>query len=212
MRARLAIQSSEIKVQLREIVLNNKEPDFLTSSAKGTVPVIVTHNEVIEESLDIMCWALNQADPEDWLKMPNESHYWISRNDGSFKTALDHTKYSTRYPNPDARLGRKEAVKFLRDLNTQISNNAWIFGANCSLADMAILPFVRQFANIDRHWFDSQGWQNLERWLTMFLASSRFSFIMTKYKKWVPGDPVVSFPSERMPKTISGATFHRSKS
>ena len=196
MRARLAIKSSEIKVQLREIVLSSKEPSFLASSPKGTVPVVVTHNTVIEESLEIMCWALDQADPECWLKMPNSGYDWISRNDGPFKAALDHTKYSVRYPNLNAHLEQQEAAKFLRDLNLQIANNAWIFGANCSLADMAILPFVRQFANIDNGWFDSQGWHNLQRWLTAFLASSRFNYIMRKYDKWIPGDSIVSFPDQ----------------
>ena len=195
MRVRLAIKASGLKVQLREIVLSNKESEFLASSSKGTVPVIVTHNKVIEQSLEIMHWALAQSDPGSWLKMPATGYNWISRNDGPFKTALDHTKYSVRFPELDIRLERNKATKFLWGLNSQIANNKWMFGENCSLADMAILPFVRQFANIDNDWFYAQGWQSLHRWLTAFLKSDYFNSIMTKYDKWTPGDPIVSFPS-----------------
>ncbi len=201
MRARLGIQSSGITVQLREIVLRDKAPDFLMSSPQGTVPVVVTQKTIIDESFDIMCWALGQADPEGWLKMPSIGYDWISRNDGQFKSALDHIKYSVRHPNLNIHLERERATKFLYELNTQISKNTWMFGKNCSLADMAILPFVRQFANIDNSWFDSQDWKNLNRWLTAFLNSNRFTSIMNKYHKWVPRDPRVLFPNE--PKLFS---------
>ena len=205
MRARLAVQSSEIDVQLREIVLRDKALEFLTSSPKGTVPVVVTHDELFEESLDVMHWALNRSDPEDLLQMPGSGYDWISRNDKKFKAALDHTKYSARYPNLDFNLERKNAAGFLHDLDTQISDNTWMFGTNCSLADIAILPFVRQFANIDNDWFYAQDWQNLNRWLTAFLNSNRFISIMTKYEKWIPGDPIVSFPSN--PMLLSSQSF-----
>ena len=197
MRARLAIQSSGIKVQLREITLRDKAPEFLASSSKGTVPVIVTHSRVIEESYEVMRWALKQADPEGWLKMPNEGYGWISRNDGPFKAALDHLKYSVQFPNMDINLEREKAVNFLYDLNSQISDNPWMFGKSCSLADMAILPFVRQISNVNRDWFVSQDWQNLHRWLTAFVTSTQFNSIMSKYEKWVLGNPIVVFPNEK---------------
>ena len=210
MRARLAIQSSGIKVQLREIVLREKVSEFLAWSPKGTVPVLICDNKVIEESLDVMQWALSQEDPEGWLKMPDAGYDWISRNDGPFKAALDRTKYSKQYPNLDANLEREKAAKFLTDLNTQIGNSPWIFGTNCSLTDMAILPFVRQFSKIDSDWFNAQGWQNLRRWLNEFLTSDRLNLIMDKYDQWVPGSPIVPFPKE--PKTIFDAAFHHNKS
>lgn len=194
MRARLAIHASEVKVQIREIVLRDKAPVFLESSPKGTVPIVVTENNVVEESLDIMLWALSQEDPEGWLKMPDAGYDWISRNDGSFKAALDHTKYSNRFSNLDINLERKKAADFLYDLNAQIADRPWMFGQNCSVADMAILPFVRQFANIDIDWFGAQNWQNLHRWLSKFLKSNRFNSIMLKYNIWIPGDPEVIFP------------------
>ena len=205
MRARLAIQSSGIQVQLREIVLRDKAAEFLASSPKGTVPVVVTENKVFEESIDVMLWALSQADSEGWLDMPGEGYDWVSRNDGPFKTALDHTKYSVRFPNLNAGLERDKAGDFLYDLNKQIADRPWMFGRNCSLADMAILPFVRQFFNIDNDWFNAQGWENLHRWLTTFLNSSRFNAIMNKYDKWIPGDPIVSFP--RKPKLLAAQSF-----
>lgn len=195
MRARLAIQSSGIEVQLREIVLCDKPTEFLASSPKGTVPVIVTHNEVVDESLDIMIWALEQSDPEGWLKMPDAGYDWIYRNDGQFKAALDHTKYSVRHPNLDIHLEREKAANFLHDLNNIMSKSAWMFGENCSLADIAILPFVRQFSNIDRVWFNAQSWRHLNHWLTTFLNSNRFKSIMTRYDKWVVESPVILFPS-----------------
>lgn len=194
MRARLAIHSSEVSAQLREIVLSDKAAEFLTSSPKGTVPVIVVNNRVIDESLDIMHWALNKSDPEGWLNMPSIGYNWISLNDREFKSAMDRIKYTDRFSNVNIGLERRNAIGFLHDLNTQIGDHAWMFGKNCSLADMAILPFVRQFYNIDQDWFYAQDWQNLYRWLTSFMTSSRLGSIMTKYDKWIPGNTEVSFP------------------
>lgn len=195
MRARLAILASGLTVELREIVLREKAPEFLASSPKGTVPVLVTPSAVIEESLEVMLWALDRSDPESWLVMPEAGYEWIARCDGPFKTALDHTKYAVRYPDLDPKQERGRAAEFLLDLNSQIANSGWIFGATCTLADMAIVPFIRQFANSDRSWFDAQPWPNLQRWLSRFLASDRFVSIMTKYPKWQAGDHPVIFPN-----------------
>ena len=193
MRARLAIYVSNIKVQLREILLRNKAPEFLLASAKGTVPVLVTQKEVIEESLDIMVWSLKQEDPEHWLNMPTEGYNWISRNDGPFKKALDHTKYSTRFPDLDPKLERAKALEFLTDLNLQIGNSKWMFGKDCSLADMALLPFIRQFSNIDSHWFYSQNLPNVQKWLNYFLETNHFLQIMKKYSIWSSNNPPIIF-------------------
>ena len=195
MRARVAILASGLTVELREIVLREKAPEFLASSPKGTVPVLVTPSVVIEESLEVMLWALDQSDPESWLVMPEAGYEWIARCDGPFKTALDHTKYAVRYPDLDPEQERGRAAEFLLDLNSQIASSDWIFGATCTLADMAIVPFIRQFANSDRSRFDAQPWPNLQRWLSRFLASDRFVSIMTKYPKWQAGDRPVFFPN-----------------
>jgi len=123
MRARLAILASGLTVELREIVLREKAPEFLASSPKGTVPVLVTPSAVIEESLEVMLWALDRSDPESWLAMPEAGYEWIARCDGPFKTALDHTKYAVRYPDLDPEQERGRAAEFLADLNS----------ANCRL-------------------------------------------------------------------------------
>ena len=193
MRARLAIYVSNIKVQLREILLRNKAPEFLLASAKGTVPVLITQKEVIEESLDIMVWSLKQEDPEHWLNMPTEGYNWISRNDGPFKKALDHTKHAARFPDLDPKLERAKALEFLTDLNLQIGNSKWMFGKDCSLADMALLPFIRQFSNIDSPWFYSQNLPNVHKWLDYFLETNHFLQIMKKYSIWTSNNPPIIF-------------------
>lgn len=191
MRARLALLVSGVEVELREVVLRDKPQAFLDVSPSATVPCLVTPTEVIDESLDVMLWALKQNDPDGWLAMPDEGHAWIERADGPFKQALDRTKYETRYPGTDPNAERDKASVFLSDLNAQI--DSWMFGRE-SLADNAILPFVRQFAFIDKDWFDAQPWPNLQAWLERFLDSQRFTAIMDKYPTWKDGDEATYFP------------------
>ena len=177
MRARLALVSSDQQVELREVVLRDKPAAFLDASPSATVPCLVAEDGAIDESLDIMTWALRQSDPEGWLDMPDTGWNWIERADGPFKNALDHTKYASRYPEMDATEQRDLAGAFLAELDQQIEQ--WIF-AKPSLADYAILPFVRQFAFIDKDWFDAQSWPKLQTWLERFLISDRFVSIMSK--------------------------------
>ena len=194
MRARLAIASAGVECELREIVLRDKAPEFLEVSPKGTVPVVVIGNTVIEESFDVMQWALTQNDPERLLDMPDVGLDWIKRSDGPFKHNLDRTKYATRYPDTDPGTARDNASAFLRDLDAQLTAKIWMFGDKPTLADLAILPFVRQFANIDRAWFDARPWPNLIAWLERFLQSDRFLRIMDKHPKWVADDPIKTYP------------------
>lgn len=191
MRARLAVLVSGQTVALREVVLRDKPSAFLEASPSGTVPCLVTDATVIDESLDIMVWALQQHDPDQWLAMPPEGWEWIARCDGPFKQALDRTKYATRYPEADPEIARAEARAFLVDLDAQLTVS--LFGKPC-LADYAILPFVRQFAFIDQQWFAAQDWPRLQRWLAAFLASHDFARIMPKYAQWAPQDAEVLFP------------------
>lgn len=191
MRARLALASATQPVALREVVLRDKPAAFLEASPSATVPCLVTPDQVIDESLDIMIWALRRNDPEGWLHMPDSGWDWINRADGPFKQALDRTKYASRYPDEDATAQRQQAALFLADLDKQI--DGWIF-ENATLADYAILPFVRQFAFIDKAWFDQQPWPDLQDWLERFLASSRFAAIMQKYPQWRTGAAVTLFP------------------
>lgn len=190
MRARLAIATAGINVHLREIKLQAKPEAFLATSPSGTVPCLKNEDTVIDESLDIMKWALTQNDPDDWLNMPEEGWSWIDNCDGPFKSALDRTKYDTRYPSVDPLEQRKLASAFLSKLDEQLDD--WIFDRP-TIADFAILPFVRQFAFIDKNWFDNQSWPYLHVWLDTFLKSERFESIMTKYVPWAEGDIPIIF-------------------
>ncbi|MDF1608984.1 glutathione S-transferase [Hoeflea sp. YIM 152468] len=191
MRARLAILSAGLTVELREVVLRDKPAAFLQASPSATVPCLVTSDAVIDESLDVMIWALRQRDREGWLTMPDAGFDWIAQADGPFKHALDRTKYANRYPDSEASGQRQIAADFLAALDGQIET--WIFDRP-SLADFAILPFVRQFAFIDKDWFDAQPWPKLQAWLCRFLESERFADIMAKYPQWHDGDAPTLFP------------------
>ncbi|MEM8658559.1 MAG: glutathione S-transferase [Pseudomonadota bacterium] len=191
MRARLALVVSGQRVTLREIVLRDKPAAFLEASASGTVPCLVAAEGTLDESLDIMVWALKNHDPEGWLSMPDDGWAWIRRADGPFKDALDRTKYPNRYPGTDPAEHRARAATFLADLDRHL--DPWIF-AQPSLADYAILPFVRQFAFIDKDWFDSQPWPGVQAWLEAFLTSEAFHTIMPKFPQWQDGDAPTYFP------------------
>jgi len=191
-RARLAIASARIPVRLQEILLRDKPAAFLAASASGTVPCLQGEN-VIDESRDIMLWALEQRDPDQWLARLDVDTVLIDQNDGPFKTALDHTKYAVRFPDLSMESEREKAAKILRGLNDRLSHMANLTGDTPSLADAAILPFVRQFANVDRAWFDAQGWPHLMAWLDAFLASDSFARVMHKYPPWQEGQDAVIF-------------------
>ena len=186
MRARLALASAGIPCELREILLRDKAPELLQASPKGTVPVLVTEKEMIDESLDIMLWALGRNDPEGWLDMPDTGLELITRSDTEFKPDLDAYKYK------DDEAARTRAAAFLQELDARLSPN--LFGSRPKFADMAILTFVRQFAFVDKPWFDAQDWPNLLRWLQTFIASPGFTTIMRKYPFWQTGDMIILFP------------------
>lgn len=194
MRARLAIAASGVPVELREILLRDKAPDFLATSPSATVPCLKLGDEILDESLDIMHWALGQSDPHGWLDMPADGDDLITEADGPFKQALDRTKYTTRYKDCDGEVERTKAHDFLHRLDALIGSKSYLYKDTPCLADMAILPFVRQFAFIDKARFDAQDWPNLSRWLEAFLASDLFAQIMPKYPVWVAGDAPTSFP------------------
>lgn len=197
-RARLSIAASGEQVELREIVLRDKAPEFLETSPSATVPCLKTGETVIDESLDIMLWALDRSDPENWLK-PEKGDLdamleLIGVCDGPFKSHLDRYKYDTRYPDTDRETEQAGAAEFLWHLDSRLAATPWLFGGKASLADFAILPFVRQFANSDRSWFDNQEWTSLKAWLEAFEVSPRFQSVMPKWNRWQPGDTPVVFP------------------
>ena len=194
MRARLALASSGVPSALREIVLRDKPEAFLASSPSATVPCLEAATGVIDESFDIMQWALAQHDPEGWLDMPDAGHALIADCDGWFKTALDRYKYASRHADTDADTERAKAAEFIATLNDKLAATPWLFGANPTLADMAILPFIRQFAHVDLAWFTAQPWPHVQAWLEAFKASPRFAAIMRKYPQWAEGDAATIFP------------------
>ena len=191
-RARLAIYSAGIELELREVLLRDKAPKFLEVSKSKTVPCLQTNDYILDESLEIMIWALNINDPKNWLRETDKSLELIATCDGPFKNALDRTKYPNRYPDESAVENRMLASNFLDFIENQL--NPCLFGENFNLADIAILPFVRQFAHIDFDWFLSQPWPKTAEWLENFKTSEMFNAVMKKYPKWEENDPVTLFP------------------
>ena len=194
MRARLALQSAGQTVELREIELKAKPAEFLMASPKATVPVLVTADGVLEQSLEIMLWALRRNDPLGWLpdaaKM-EQTLATISENDGDFKHHLDRYKYPHRYQLDTGLANRDAGAAFLRQLNSQLLENAYLAGKSWGLLDAAVAPFVRQYAHTDADWFAAQDWQALQRWLQAFEASDAFNAVMKKFAPWKAGEPSV---------------------
>ncbi|WP_417492722.1 glutathione S-transferase [Maricaulis sp.] len=185
MRARLALAASETEVQHREVLLRDKPAEMLAASPKGTVPVLVLPDgEVIEESLDIMRWALGQNDPRGWLAPGDAMFELMAVNDGPFKRALDRYKYPNRYEGEDALENRARGLEILTGLETRLTASPFLCGAAMSLADASIFPFVRQFAHTDRDWFAQQPLPALQAWLAAHLASPIFAAVMKKRPVW----------------------------
>lgn len=189
MRARMALAAAGLEIGIREILLRDKPSEMLAASSKGTVPVLVlTDGRVIDESLDVMRWALAQNDPEAWLSAdPDETSRLITQNDGPFKHALDRYKYAGRH-GTDAATHRAGAMHILADLAARIdSNGGHLAGPATALADIAIFPFVRQFAATDETWWQAHAPCGLQDWLTGHATSPRFDTIMRKLPPWRPG-------------------------
>ncbi|MEG3850343.1 glutathione S-transferase [Microcoleus sp. herbarium19] len=199
-RARLALMVSNRVCELREVVLREKPPEMFEVSAKGTVPILIdVDGRVLDQSMDIMLWTLRQNDPEKWL-IPEQGSVaemleLIAEFDDGFKYHLDRYKYPERYAGVDAETHRQEGALYLDRLNARLSAAEYLFGNNIALADVAIAPFVRQFAHTDRAWFDEQPWLGLQAWLAWFTESEIYSSVMQKYPKWESGNPGVVFPS-----------------
>jgi len=193
MRARLAIAYSGIHVELREVVLKNKPSELLQLSAKATVPVLqCLDGTIIDESRDIMLWALNQHDPDDWLE--SAKHPCIDENDGGFKQALDHYKYADRFPENSPAYYRKQCNEFLIKIDHLLKKHNFIQNNHLSYVDMAILPFIRQFYLVNTTAIQSQEFPYLMPWLQAQLDSNLFASIMQKYPAWQAGDETTIFP------------------
>ena len=199
-RARLALVASGLSVELREVLLRDKPVSLLHYSPKGTVPVLLlSDGTVIDESLDIIHWTLRQSDGAGLLADLNEqqrvdAYQLISQNDGAFKDNLDRYKYSDRYPEKSAQYYRQSAELFLSDLDKRLEQNHYLLGQKPSIADLAIFPFIRQFAFVDKAWFDQSSYSQLQRWLEQHLASDGFDHCMMKLEPWQPNDQPIEFP------------------
>ncbi|WP_409433633.1 glutathione S-transferase [Litorimonas sp. RW-G-Af-16] len=193
MRGRMALHVAGIDYEHREVALRNKPQAMLDASPKGTVPVFIADNgEVIDESLDLMRWALSQSDPHSWLTGDmSEMDALIAQNDGPFKHHLDRYKYKSRYvegtPRGEVDLThRAEASVILSKLDARIAESGYLVGKRESLADIAIFPFIRQFAATEPDWWAQTDWPALRDWLANYLQSPLFKAIMVKHPLWNP--------------------------
>lgn len=216
MRARLAIYKSKQVVELRDIVLKNKPAAMLAASPKATVPVLVlsankgVNADVLDESLEIMLWALAQSDPLNLLRIQVlESHTasselepstkltgilrLISLFDDEFKTCLEAYKCAKRYHETNLDDCRQACEVYIQNLEQRLSKHRYLFDENESLADLALLPFIRQFARIERQWYLQSPYPEVKRWLNQYLQSPMFTKVMAKYPLWSPEQAVIKF-------------------
>lgn len=190
MRARLAIAYSGVEVELREVALSNKPKSMLEYSPKGTVPVLVLPDGmVIDESRDIIRWALSINDPDQWTLENNHelmavADQLIDENDTAFKQALDQYKYHVRFPEQPVEHYRVTGEVFLEKLNKRLSKSKYLLGDGMSIADIAIFPFIRQFAFVDKEWFDQTPYAQLQAWLNGLLQSGLIVNVMQKHALW----------------------------
>ncbi|MCP4324134.1 MAG: glutathione S-transferase [Alteromonadales bacterium] len=196
MRARLAIAYSQQQVQLREIALKEKPPEMTMLSNKGTVPILQLHNgEVLDESLDIMAWALSHNDPDNWLAGNlNQMLSLIDENDFEFKEWLDRYKYADRFPEFKVSYYRDQCEDFLVKLEQRLTVSQYLFSSKVSLADIAIFPFIHQFASVDKHWFQQTPYHNLKIWLDELTNSKYFHSVMHKFPTWIESKQEQTFP------------------
>ena len=195
MRARLALYASGATIEIREIVLRDKPEHMLEISPKGTVPILqLADGKIIDESFEIMIYALGRQDPDEWLGIEEETtNFLIKRNDNEFKYALDHYKYPNRYPDEDCSNMFEHGAEILKDLNARIEQNGALVEDYNTLADYAIFPFIRQFRNVDQECFNALNLNALSSWLNAHLESALFQNIMEKYDPWKPEDTPIMF-------------------
>jgi glutathione S-transferase len=187
MRARMALWAAKIQVEVREVSLRDKPAQLLQISPKGTVPVLqLPDSTVLEQSLDIMWWALTQHDPQGWLNTDRDAAaHLITINDGDFKKALDRYKYPERYPEQAQSFYRQQGEQFLQLLETALQQHRFVLDESASMADVAIFPFIRQFAAVDAEWFAGSAYPQLRAWLNGWLESALFAQIMQKFPTYI---------------------------
>jgi glutathione S-transferase len=198
MRARMALAYSGGNFEIREILLRDKPAHMLSLSAKGTVPVLVlVDGTILDESLDVMSWALAQHDPDGWNVLSDAQRKTgadlVKTNDGDFKFCLDRYKYSSRFPEKTMEQWRDDGFEFLKHLDEALSAHRYLLGEDLSFVDVALFPFVRQFAHVDLEWFKNTGLHKLIAWYEEHMASELFTSVMKKYPLWQEGDAPLHF-------------------
>jgi glutathione S-transferase len=199
MRARIAIFKAQQQIELRDVVLSEKPEEMLIASPKGTVPVLVLpDNHIIDESLSVMLWALNESDPnnllhsDDVVALPKMLSL-INQFDDEFKACLEAYKCAKRYRENNIIECRQACEHFIQLLELRLTQHKFLFADNESLADIAILPFIRQFARVERQWYLQSPYPKLQQWLNQYLQSPMFSKVMTKYPLWLESRAVTVF-------------------
>jgi len=198
MRARLGVLFAGLQVELREVTLKNKPGQMLAISPKGTVPVLrLADGAVIEESRDIMVWALEQQDPQGLLDATvlDQANALIEQNDNEFKYWLDRYKYADRHVEMTQAEYRQRGEAFLQVLESLLKSRTYLLGDDPTIADIGVMPFVRQFAHVDRDVFSQLPYPNLQRWLQGWLEHPLFLQTMIKLPVWQEGDEMVVFPA-----------------
>jgi glutathione S-transferase len=201
MRARIAIFKSKLPIELRDVKLTNKPKAMLIASPKGTVPIlVVSPSHVIDESLDVMLWSLGESDPDNLLldntdgtsELP-ELLSFIHKYDREFKACIERYKCAKRYHEPNLTKCRQDCEIYIQDLEQRLSQHNYVMGEKESLADIAILPFIRQFAKVERQWYVQSPYPNLKRWLNDYLQSAMFNKVMAPHPIWKEGNEAVIF-------------------
>jgi glutathione S-transferase len=193
-RARLVLSACNITCELREVVLKDKPQQMIALSPKATVPVLELPNgQVIDESYDIIVWALKQNDPHDWRPYKNDLNQLVELNDNEFKNHLDKYKYSSQNPELPIEQHRQKGEPFLKHLDAILQKQPYLSSSEKTVSDLAIFPFIRQFAFVDKDYFDSLPYPHLQRWLDGQLNSSLFKNVMKKHPQWQPNQDRILF-------------------
>ena len=187
----MTLAYAAIPVEHREVLLRDKPTAMLKASEKGTVPILVLPGgSVIDESYAIMRWALEQRDPDQWWQdnLATETDALVKDNDFEFKVHLDHYKYADRFPEQSASHYRQQTEKFLLNLEQKLAQHRYLLGDQLAFSDVAVFPFIRQFAFVDKAWFDQAPYPRLQSWLQSLLDSILFTSTMRKYPVWQEGE------------------------
>ena len=196
MRAHMALKYAGLKVELREVDLKDMPDEALTVSAKATVPVLVLDDgAIIDESWDIVKWALAQSDPDNWLGDANDyllaAEILTETNDFSFKADLDHYKYANRYPEQSEEYYRKACEEFIEELEEMLGENKFLLANQLTLADISVFPFIRQFSLVNKDWFDQAPYPEVQIWLDSLVNSELFQHIFQKHDVWKAGNAAI---------------------